>query len=91
MRRRFWISGIVQGVGFRWFVQRHARSMNLEGWVRNRPDGRVEVCARGRASELVELEEILWQGPPGSRVTGVDCADDEGADLDLDEAGFHIR
>jgi len=49
MSTRFLVSGMVQGVGFRWFVARHARSLGLAGFARNLPDGRVEVVVSGPA------------------------------------------
>src|SRR6185437_8958613 len=52
MTRRFTVTGHVQGVGFRWFVARHARSLGLSGYARNLDDGRVEVVASGEESML---------------------------------------
>lgn len=66
--RRWLVAGRVQGVGFRAFVVRCARSRGLRGWVRNLPDGRVEVAGEGEPAELDALEEDLRQGPRGSRV-----------------------
>lgn len=67
--RRFLVSGRVQGVGFRYFVMREARSRGLAGWVRNLPDGRVEIQAAGTSAVLEELGERLRQGPPSGRVS----------------------
>ena len=64
----FLIQGRVQGVGFRWFVQREASELNLRGWVRNTEDGVVEVVAAGEAGDLDELRASLRKGPRGSRV-----------------------
>jgi acylphosphatase len=64
----FLIQGRVQGVGFRWFVQREAGELDLRGWVRNTEDGDVEVVAAGNQSELAELRASLRRGPRGSRV-----------------------
>ena len=64
----FLIQGRVQGVGFRWFVQREASELNLLGWVRNTEDGNVEVVAAGDAGDLDELRSSLRKGPRGSRV-----------------------
>jgi acylphosphatase len=65
------IRGRVQGVGFRWFVQREARALGLRGWVANRPDGNVELAAGGDALALGKLEQIARKGPPGAVVDGV--------------------
>ena len=72
MTRRYLVRGRVQGVGFRWFVARTARSLGLAGHARNLADGRVEVEASGDADSLDRLEAELAQGPPGAVVSGVD-------------------
>ena len=71
MGRRFVVSGIVQGVGFRFFTVRAARALNIRGWVRNLPDGRVEVLAQGDGDALDRLREDLARGPGGSVVHDV--------------------
>jgi len=58
----------VQGVGFRWFVQREASELDLRGWVRNTEEGEVEVVASGAPEYLAELRASLRRGPRGSRV-----------------------
>lgn len=65
------VSGLVQGVGFRYFVYNQARHLGLTGWVRNLMDGRVEVLAEGASEDLEELLAQLHQGPGGSRVKDV--------------------
>ena len=65
------IAGIVQGVGFRWFVRERARRLGLSGWVRNLPDGSVEVAAGGDASQLELLRGELLRGPNGAVVSEV--------------------
>jgi acylphosphatase len=69
---RFLIRGQVQGVGFRAFVRRAARAEALAGWVRNLRDGTVECEARGSVEALDRFRVHLSQGPPGSRVVGVE-------------------
>ena len=66
------VSGLVQGVGFRWFVQAHAARLGLSGWVRNLPDGRVEIDAEGERPDLETLLEQLHHGPSSARVEAVD-------------------
>ena len=66
--RRYVVSGRVQGVGFRYFIQATAARENLHGWVRNRPDGRVEAAAEGEADAMERFERALRHGPPGARV-----------------------
>lgn len=65
------VSGRVQGVGFRWFVVDEARRLKLSGWVRNRPDGKVEIAASGNADALAQLESAVSNGPPGAQVQKV--------------------
>jgi acylphosphatase len=67
----FLVQGRVQGVGFRWFVQREASELGLHGWVRNTEDGDVEILAAGDAVDLEELRASLKRGPRGSRVDRV--------------------
>jgi acylphosphatase len=69
---RFILSGRVQGVGFRWWAVRQATALGLAGWVRNLPDGRVELVAQGRAAAVDNLERVLQHGPPLSRVENVE-------------------
>lgn len=68
---RFLVSGHVQGVAYRAATSVTARRLGLRGWVRNLPDGRVELVACGPADALSELERWLWQGPPQARVEQV--------------------
>ena len=70
--RHFIVTGYVQGVGFRWFTMRRARSLGLVGWVKNLPDGSVEVWAEGTDDALGSLEKSLKGGPSGSRVKFVE-------------------
>ena len=70
--RRFLVRGRVQGVGFRWFVEREARILGVAGWVRNNADGAVEVLAQGTRQQLSSLRARLQQGPRAARVDAVD-------------------
>ncbi len=73
--RRYVVSGRVQGVGFRWYVEREALSLGLSGWVRNRSDGSVEVLASGSRSQLGALYDKLKQGPRAARVDDIAVED----------------
>lgn len=66
------VKGRVQGVGFRWHVVEEARRLGLAGWVRNNPDGSVELCARGGAEPLAKLRKIAERGPSGAAVFAVE-------------------
>ena len=67
------ISGAVQGVGFRWFVQRLAARLELDGWVANLTDGTVEVLAEGTRARLDALLAAVRQGPPSAMVRNVEA------------------
>ena len=69
--RRYYVSGIVQGVGFRYFTQDEAERLQLTGFVRNLRDGRVEVYAIGPADKLARLKGVLQRGPRGAMVQNV--------------------
>jgi acylphosphatase len=68
---RIRVTGRVQGVGFRWFVRERAVELGVAGWVKNLPDGDVELVAQGAASQLASLESIVSRGPPGAHVAAV--------------------
>ena len=63
--------GRVHGVGFRWFVEREAHILQIAGWVRNNPDGTVEVLAMGTRDQLAGLRSRLQEGPRAARVDRV--------------------
>lgn len=67
------IRGRVQGVWYRASTKTHAESLNLVGWVSNRPDGAVELVAEGPAPTLEDLERWCGKGPPLARVTGLEA------------------
>jgi acylphosphatase len=69
--KRFLVSGRVQGVGFRWFVQDHAAAEGVHGWVRNLPDGRVEALVEGDDEAVLRVERALRRGPSGADVEQV--------------------
>jgi acylphosphatase len=72
LARRFIVRGRVQGVGFRWFVEREAHVLGISGWVRNNSDGSVEVLAQGSREQLAGLRSRLRQGPRAARVDDVE-------------------
>lgn len=84
MVRHYLVKGRVQGVGFRWFVQREASALGLRGWVRNTEAGDVEVLAAGDEGQIGELYARLRSGSRGSRVDGIEqreLAETEAANL----------
>jgi acylphosphatase len=82
------VSGRVQGVGFRWFTEREALKRGILGYVRNLPDGRVEVRAQSDSAALAELMARLRQGPTGARVDDVEV---RSVPVDVTLAGFEVR
>jgi len=75
--KRFFVSGRVQGVGFRFFAERTAASLGVAGYVKNLFDGRVEVYAIGTAEQMDALREALRRGPRMAAVEQVDELDAE--------------
>ncbi len=69
---RAFVSGRVQGVGYRQTCRHKARQLGIRGWVRNLPDGRVEVFAQGEEAALDELGGFLWSGSGYATVSGVE-------------------
>jgi acylphosphatase len=69
--RRYLVTGVVQGVGFRYFTQDEAERLHLSGFVRNLRDGRVEVYAIGSPENLTRLRAVIERGPRGAMVQQV--------------------
>lgn len=72
LARRFFVSGRVQGVGYRFFVEREAARLGIYGYAENLDDGRVEVYAIGPADALAGLLIALRKGPTFAKVSSVD-------------------
>lgn len=77
LAKRFFVSGTVQGVGFRFFAERVAARLGVAGYVKNLFDGRVEVYAIGSAAQLDALKDELRSGPRFATVTALTEADAE--------------
>ena len=86
--RHILVSGRVQGVGFRYFTQGVAAREGIYGWVRNVPDGRVEIQAEGESEAMDRFEHRVRLGPPGASVDRVETTDLVPSHQNL---GFHIR
>jgi len=82
------IKGYVQGVGFRSWAYRKANMLGLSGYIRNLPNGDVEVLASGDKLKVDEFVEMLQAGPPGAEVEEVKIQELSGEAI-ID--GFHIR
>lgn len=88
IRRRLLISGRVQGVCFRHHTRQTAQNNGVTGWVRNLPDGRVEVVLEGEESTVMATVDGCRRGPEWARVDTIDIQEQE---IDNDFAGFTIR
>ena len=84
--RHLRIAGRVQGVGFRYHMERKARALGVAGWVRNRRDGTVEAVVQGSGEAVDALVAWAHEGPPAALVTDVRVAEAEG-----DYSGFSAR
>jgi acylphosphatase len=82
------VHGMVQGVGFRRFVERTALGLGLDGWVANRSDGAVELVAEGDPAAIAALVAELEEGPPGAWVDEVRLHDEVPTGA---RTGFGIR
>jgi acylphosphatase len=80
------VHGYVQGVGFRFAVEREARSRGVSGWVRNRDDGKVEAVFEGEREGVEALVEFCRRGPRGAHVDRIDVTDESPEGL----AGFRV-
>jgi len=69
--KRFLVSGRVQGVGFRYFVQDHAAVEGVHGYVQNLADGRVEALIEGDEESVLRVERAVRRGPAGARIDNV--------------------
>ena len=85
--RHFIVSGVVQGVAFRWATKQTADRLGVAGWVRNKPDGSVEAWVETDPDLMAQFEDWLREGPMGARVSGL--VSDEAVAVGLE--GFEIR
>lgn len=87
-RIHVWVSGVVQGVGFRFFTIRKARELEISGWVKNTHDGKVEIVAEGEEWQLKDFTEQVKVGPSHSSVRGIEVKE-EGYQNEFKE--FEVR
>ncbi len=87
--KRFFVSGRVQGVGYRFFAERVAERLGISGYVKNLQDGRVEVYAIGSPEQLDALRAELQRGPRAAAVSTV--AEEEAGHLPRYAGGFTIE
>ncbi|HYZ11453.1 MAG TPA: acylphosphatase [Actinomycetota bacterium] len=87
VRRHVFVSGMVQGVFFRYETRERARARGLAGWVRNLPDGRVEAVFEGQQDAVEGMVEWCRTGPRGAEVTDVEAIEESPEGLQ----GFDVR
>ena len=75
--KRCLIDGRVQGVFYRASAREKAQQVGVKGWVRNLSDGRVEALVQGSEQQVEEMIDWFWQGPGNSRVSSVQCYDEQ--------------
>jgi acylphosphatase len=85
-RLHVWVSGRVQGVGYRWYTREEATRRDLSGWVRNLPDDRVEAVFEGPTDRVASMLEWCRTGPRLAGVERVEAVDEPPAA----EEGFRI-
>ena len=88
VRAHLFISGIVQGVGYRYHCRRQAQTLGLAGWVRNLDDGRVEAVLQGSREQVESMIRWCYRGPSEARVTDIAVTYEDAGDEDPD---FGIR
>jgi acylphosphatase len=87
VRYRVIVHGYVQGVWFRQSCRRHAETLGLAGWVRNRGDGTVEAVFEGEEADVAKAVAWCRAGPPAAEVTGIDVTEEAPSGA----AGFSVR
>jgi acylphosphatase len=80
VRAHLLISGIVQGVGYRYHTRRHAQGLGLVGWVRNLDDGRVEAVLQGAREQVESMIKWCYRGPSSAQVTDIAVTYEDAAD-----------
>ena len=91
-RATIFVSGQVQGVGFRWWTRARAAELGLVGFARNLADGRVEICAQGAGTAIERLQELIKEEPSTTRRPGhVQACVAQRADLRHGLSGFRER
>ena len=88
VRAHIFVEGRVQGVFFRYETRVEARKKSVQGWVRNRPDGRVEAIFEGEKGKVDDMIDFCTRGPSGARVTRVEVVWEESSS---DYQDFTIR
>jgi acylphosphatase len=87
VRRRLVVRGLVQGVGYRAFVEEEAEALGLDGWVRNRRDGTVEAVVAGSVEAVEAMVAVCRKGPFAARVDEVAVSDADVAALNQRRPG----
>ena len=87
IQKHIFLSGRVQGVGFRAFTRQQAAVLDIKGWVKNLADGRVEIIVQGEKPEVKEMISKLKEGPSFAKVEDIEINEEEPDDF----SGFKIK
>jgi acylphosphatase len=88
-RVRAHISGMVQGVGYRYFVQQKAQELGVVGWVKNKKDGSVETVLQGEDAAVDSLIDLCKEGPSLSNITNFELKDEDAEEEIFDD--FEVK
>lgn len=88
IQKHIFISGRVQGVGFRAFTRKEASSRGITGWVKNLADGRVEIKIQGESEDIKDMIRRIKEGPSFARVDDIEVSDEEIENFDRFEVRF---
>jgi acylphosphatase len=88
IQKHIFISGRVQGVGFRAFTRKEASSRGIKGWVKNLADGRVEIIIQGEREDIKDMIKRIKEGPSFARVDDIEISDEEIENFDRFEVRF---
>lgn len=81
IQKHIFLSGRVQGVGFRAFTRQQAAVLNINGWVKNLADGRVEIVVQGERTKVKEMISKLKEGPSFAKVEDIEINEEKLDDL----------
>ena len=85
-RSKIIVQGLVQGVGFRFHTQAEAQRLNVKGYVKNRPNGSVEIVAEGSGENVQALVQWAKQGPPSARVSTIEMIEE----VEISKSNFEV-
>ena len=88
IQKHIFVSGRVQGVGFRAFLRRQAAGLNIKGWAKNLRDGRVEVVIQGKKEKIKQMISFIKEGPSFAKVNDIEIKDENLSEFEKFEIRF---